>query len=62
MKSVVIIVFFLSPQIRHFREQEDSNSHAVQQGEVSSSNPSILSTEQLCPVLLEVRIIVRINR
>ncbi|XP_072762163.1 uncharacterized protein [Anoplolepis gracilipes] len=40
-------------QIRHFRQQEGSNSHAVQQGEVSSSNPNILSNDQVGPILLE---------
>lgn len=40
-------------QIRHIREQEGSNSHAVQQGEVSSSNPNILSNDQVGPILLE---------
>jgi len=47
--------FFL--QIRHFRQQEGSNSHAVQQGEVSSSNPNILSNDQVGPILLEVSIV-----
>lgn len=42
-------------QIRHIRQQEGSNSHAVQQGEVSSSNPNILSNDQVGPVLLEVQ-------
>ncbi|XP_046411089.1 nuclear receptor coactivator 2-like isoform X7 [Neodiprion fabricii] len=40
-------------QIRHIRQQEGSNSHAVQQGEVSSSNPNILSNDQVGPILLE---------
>ncbi|KAI4475019.1 hypothetical protein M0802_015330 [Mischocyttarus mexicanus] len=40
-------------EIRHIRQQEGSNSHAVQQGEVSSSNPSILSNDQVGPILLE---------
>jgi len=50
------IIFFFASQIRHFRQQEGSNSHAVQQGEVSSSNPNILSNDQVGPILLEVRI------
>ncbi|XP_031827579.1 uncharacterized protein LOC116424817 isoform X3 [Nomia melanderi] len=40
-------------QIRHIRQQEGSNSHAVQQGEVSSSNRNILSNDQVGPILLE---------
>ncbi|XP_051158811.1 nuclear receptor coactivator 2 isoform X9 [Leptopilina boulardi] len=40
-------------QIRHIRQQENSNSHAVQQGEVSSSNPNIISNDQVGPMLLE---------
>ncbi|XP_011314159.1 nuclear receptor coactivator 2 isoform X3 [Fopius arisanus] len=40
-------------QIRHIRQQEGTNSHAVQQGEVSSSNPGILSNDQVGPILLE---------
>lgn len=43
-----------SLQIRHIRQQEGSNSHAVQQGEVSSSNPNILSNDRVGPILLEV--------
>lgn len=54
--NVLLIVkhFFLFVQIRHIRQQEGSNSHAVQQGEVSSSNPNILSNDQVGPILLEV--------
>lgn len=48
-------LFYFS-QIRHIREQEGSNSHAVQQGEVSSSNPNILSNDQVGPILLEVQL------
>ncbi|XP_044595968.1 nuclear receptor coactivator 3 isoform X5 [Cotesia glomerata] len=40
-------------QIQHLQRQEGNNSHAVQQGEVSSSNPSILSNDQVGPILLE---------
>ncbi|XP_076655230.1 uncharacterized protein LOC143360357 isoform X3 [Halictus rubicundus] len=40
-------------QIRHIRQQEGSNSHAVQQGEVSSSNRNILSNDQVGPIVLE---------
>ncbi|XP_043275329.1 nuclear receptor coactivator 2-like isoform X12 [Venturia canescens] len=40
-------------KIRHICEQEGSNSHAVQQGEVSSSNPNILSNDQVGPIVLE---------
>ncbi|XP_032453114.1 nuclear receptor coactivator 3 isoform X10 [Nasonia vitripennis] len=40
-------------QIRHINTHTGSNSHAVQQGEVSSSNPSILSNDQVGPILLE---------
>lgn len=47
-------LFYFS-QIRHIRELEGSNSHAVQQGEVSSSNPNILSNDQVGPILLEVQ-------
>lgn len=57
IRSVGFIDFFFLPQIRHFRQQEGSNSHAVQQGEVSSSNPNILSNDQVGPILLEVCII-----
>lgn len=51
---MMMIFFFSYTQIRHIRQQEGSNSHAVQQGEVSSSNPSILSNDQVGPILLEV--------
>ncbi|XP_076378438.1 uncharacterized protein LOC117223279 isoform X9 [Megalopta genalis] len=40
-------------QIRHIRQQEGSNSHAVQQGEVSSSNRNILSNDQVGSIVLE---------
>ncbi|XP_058799179.1 nuclear receptor coactivator 3 [Phymastichus coffea] len=40
-------------QIRQINDQSGSNSHDVQQGEVSSSNPSILSNDQVGPILLE---------
>ncbi|XP_008555472.1 nuclear receptor coactivator 3 isoform X4 [Microplitis demolitor] len=40
-------------QIQHLQRQEGNNSHAVQQGEVSSSNPNILSNDQVGPILLE---------
>lgn len=43
-------------QIRTIREQEgNSTSDAVQQGEVSSSKPTILPNEVFGPLLLEVR-------
>ncbi|XP_063983444.1 nuclear receptor coactivator 2 isoform X6 [Diachasmimorpha longicaudata] len=40
-------------QIRHIRQQQGTNSHAVQQGEVSSSNPGIPPSEHAGTTLLE---------
>ncbi|XP_015108590.1 nuclear receptor coactivator 2 isoform X7 [Diachasma alloeum] len=40
-------------QIRHIRQQQGTNSHDVQQGEVSSSDPGYLRIDQVGPVLLE---------
>lgn len=47
-------LFIFCLKIQHIRQQEGNNSHAVQQGEVSSSNPNILSSDQVGPILLEV--------
>ncbi|XP_069691710.1 nuclear receptor coactivator 2-like isoform X3 [Periplaneta americana] len=40
-------------QIQHIKQQEGTSSDAVQQGEVSSSKPTILSNEVFGPLLLE---------
>jgi nuclear receptor coactivator 2 len=48
-------------QIQHLKQQEKKNSDAVQQGEVSSSNPTIISNDVLGPLLLEVRVLVGWN-
>jgi hypothetical protein len=41
-------------QIQHIKQQEGTSSDAVQQGEVSSSKPTILANEVFGPLLLEV--------
>jgi nuclear receptor coactivator 2 len=41
-------------QIQHIKQQEGTSSDAVQQGEVSSSKPTILASEVFGPLLLEV--------
>ncbi|CAG2053682.1 unnamed protein product, partial [Timema podura] len=41
-------------QIRHIKQQEGTSSDAVQQGEVSSSKPTILANDVIGPLLLEV--------
>lgn len=43
-------------QIQHIKQQEGTSSDAVQQGEVSSSKPTILANEVFGPLLLEVRL------
>nr|CAD7258429.1 unnamed protein product [Timema shepardi] len=40
-------------QIRHIKQQEGTSSDAVQQGEVSSSKPTILANDVIGPLLLE---------
>jgi hypothetical protein len=45
-------------QIQHLKQQDRTSSDAVQQGEVSSSKPTILGNEVFGPLLLEVRVLV----
>lgn len=45
-------------QIQHLKQQERTSSDAVQQGEVSSSKPTIIGNEVFGPLLLEVRVLV----
>jgi hypothetical protein len=45
-------------QIQHIKQQEGTSSDAVQQGEVSSSKPTILANEVFGPLLLEVCVLV----
>jgi hypothetical protein len=45
-------------QIQHLKQQERTNSDAVQQGEVSSSKPTIIGNEVFGPLLLEVCVLV----
>lgn len=50
-------MFLVSFQIKHIKEQEAAATiDAVQQGEVSSSKPTILTSEVFGPLLLEVYI------
>jgi len=45
-------------QIQHLKQQERTSSDAVQQGEVSSSKPTIIGNEVFGPLLLEVRVLI----
>jgi hypothetical protein len=45
-------------QIQYLKEQERKKSNAVQQGEVSSSKPTIIAHEVFGPLLLEVCVLV----
>jgi hypothetical protein len=48
-------------QIQHLKQEDKTNSDAVQQGEVSSSKPAVLGNDVFGPLLLEVRVSVGLN-